>query len=100
MEVKRQLHVLNRHLAERTYMLGDNYSIADISILPWYGGLVLKWGRDVSEFLNLHEYPHLLRWAQMLSERPSVQRGRRVNRVFGNLAGAILERHDARDLDG
>jgi GST-like protein len=98
MEVKRQLDVLERQLTGRSYILGDDYSIADISIFPWYGGLVLNWGKDVSEFLSLHEYPNVLRWAERVSNRPAVQRGRRVNRIF-NFPGGIAERHDPSDLN-
>jgi GST-like protein len=99
MEVKRQLHVLNRHLDGRAFILGDDYSIADIAIFPWYGALQLQWGFQSAEFLSLHEYPQIQRWADALSARPAVGRGRRVNRIFGNLPGAVRERHDADDLN-
>lgn len=101
METKRQLDVLNRHLADNKYMVGDEYTIADIAIWPWYGGLVL--GRhydDAAQFLSVHEYPHVIRWAQEIDARPAVQRGRMVNRVFGNdKSQQLSERHDASDFE-
>lgn len=100
MEVKRQLHVLNERLSKHTFLIGETYSIADISVFPWYGGLMLDWGFGLSEFLGGQEYPHVLRWAQLLAERPAIQRARRVNRdPKGPLPGAVLERHAASDLD-
>lgn len=98
MELKRQLHVLDQRLTERTFILGDDYSIADMAIFPWYGALMLQWGYASAEFLSLHEYPHVQRWAGLLDARSAVQRGRRVNRILGNLPGAIRERHEASDL--
>jgi GST-like protein len=93
MEVKRQLDVLDRHLATHTYMAGDEYSIADIAIYPWYGGLVEGKLYEAGEFLSVHEYSHVQRWAAAVGERPPVQRGRRINRVWGDEAGQVPERH-------
>jgi GST-like protein len=93
MEVKRQLDVLDRHLATRTYMAGDEYSIADIAIYPWYGGLVEGKLYEAGKFLSVHEYSHVQRWAAAIGERPPVQRGRRINRVWGDEAGQVPERH-------
>ena len=98
MEVKRQLDVLNRHLADNRYMAGDEYSVADIAIYPWYGLLVEGALYDAAEFLSVHEYEHVRRWAAEISERPAVQRGRRVNRVWGDEALQVAERHDASDI--
>ncbi|AZE78167.1 glutathione-dependent disulfide-bond oxidoreductase [Pseudomonas synxantha] len=98
MEAKRQLDVLDKRLAVSEYIAGDEYTIADIAIWPWYGGLVK--GRlygDSAEFLAVHEYKHVLRWADAIDARPAVQRGRRVNRVSGE--EQLPERHDASDLD-
>ncbi len=93
MEVKRQLDVLNRNLAERPYMAGDEYSIADIAIYPWYGALVEGKIYEAGTFLSVHEYTHVQRWAASIGERPAVQRGRRINRVWGDEAGQVPERH-------
>ena len=93
MEVKRQLDVLDRHLAAHAYMAGDEYSIADIAIYPWYGALVEGKLYNAGEFLSVHEYTHVRRWAQAIGERPAVQRGRRINRVWGDAAGQVPERH-------
>lgn len=93
METKRQLDVLNRHLATHTFMSGDEYSIADIAIYPWYGALVEGKIYNAAEFLSVHEYTHVLRWAKTIGERPAVQRGRRINRVWGDEAGQVPERH-------
>jgi GST-like protein len=98
MEVKRQLDVLNRHLADNRYMAGDEYSIADIAIYPWYGVLVEGALYDAAEFLSVHEYEHVRRWAAEIAARPAVQRGRRVNRVWGDEALQVAERHDASDI--
>ncbi|WP_111638677.1 glutathione-dependent disulfide-bond oxidoreductase [Marinomonas shanghaiensis] len=99
METKRQLDVLDKHLAEHTYMAGDEYSIADIAIWPWYGNLVLGNLYNAAEFLDVASYKHVLRWAKAIEQRPAVQRGRIVNKSFGD--GARLEeRHDASDFDG
>lgn len=96
MEVKRQLDVLDRHLAQNAYLVGDDYSIADIAVWPWYGGLVLGQLYNAAEFLSVHEYTHVLRWARALAERPAVQRGRLVNRTG---TPGVAERHSAADLD-
>jgi len=99
MEVKRLLHVLDQRLAGRRFILGDDYSIADMAIFPWYGELALGNAYDAAEFLSTHEYENVLRWARELAERPAVQRGRRVNRTRGDLPGTLRERHDASDFD-
>lgn len=98
MEVKRQLDVLNCHLAENEYFCGDEYSIADIAIWSWYGNLVLGQAYDAAEFISAHEYTHVLRWAKMLGERPAVKRGRMVNRTWGELDEQLHERHHASDF--
>ncbi len=98
MEVKRQLDVLDRRLADRPFISGDAYTIADISIFPWYGALVLGWGNDVREFLSTHEYPNVERWATEIADRPAVQRGRLVNRKQNDWPGSLQERHDASDF--
>jgi len=100
METKRQLDVLDQRLAVSEYIAGDEYTIADIAIWPWYGGLVK--GRlygESAEFLSVHEYKHVLRWAEAIEARPAVQRGRRVNRVSGAPEEQLAERHAASDLD-
>lgn len=99
MEVKRQLDVLDRRLADNTYLNGDEYSIADIAVWPWYGSLVLGWAYGAAEFLSVHEYVHVQRWAQAIAKRPAVQRGRMVNRRQGELSSQLHERHDARDFE-
>ncbi len=98
MEVKRELDVLDKRLAESRYVGGDDYTIADIAIWPWYGGLVLGQLYDAAEFLSVHEYTHVLRWAHEIAKRPAVIRGRMVNRVMGPLASQLHERHDAGDF--
>lgn len=98
MEVKRQLDVLDRHLADHEYMAGDEYSIADIAIWPWYGGVVLGRAYDATEFLDVAGYPNLLRWARQIDARPAVTRGRMVNKADGPLEGQLHERHDAGDF--
>ena len=97
MEAKRQLDVLDKRLAVSEYIAGDEYTIADIAIWPWYGGLVKGRLYGAAEFLSVHEYKHVLRWADAIDARPAVQRGRRVNRVSGE--DLLPERHDASDLD-
>ncbi|MEM0513901.1 glutathione-dependent disulfide-bond oxidoreductase [Pseudoalteromonas sp. YIC-827] len=99
METKRQLDVLDKHLAQNEYMAGDEYSIADMAIWPWYGALVLGQAYDAAEFLSVHEYRHLLAWAKKIEQRPAVQRGRRVNRTWGEEDEQLRERHSAADLD-
>jgi GSH-dependent disulfide-bond oxidoreductase len=99
METKRLLDVLDRRLAESKYVAGDTYTIADIAIFPWYGGLV-KFGQyGAAEFLAVHEYKNVQRWADMLYERPAVKRGRMVNRLSGDPSEQLPERHDASDFD-
>jgi GST-like protein len=99
MEVKRQLDVLDRNLAEREYMAGDEYTIADIAIWPWYGAVVANAAYDAAEFLETHTYKNVKRWMDLVGARPAVQRGRMVNRVFGDPAMQLHERHDASDFD-
>jgi len=97
METKRQLDVLDKRLAVSQYIAGDEYTIADIAIWPWYGGLVKGRLYGAAEFLSVHEYKHVMRWEDAIDARPAVQRGRRVNRVSGD--DQLPERHDASDLD-
>ena len=99
MEVKRQMDVLNRHLAEHRYMVGDTYTIADMAIWPWYGALSKGQLYEAGEFLQVHEYTHVVRWAEEIAQRPAVRRGRMVNRVMGDPASQLHERHDARDFE-
>lgn len=99
MEVKRQMDVLDQHLSNNEYFAGDEYSIADIAIWPWYGALAKGVLYEAAEFLQVHEYTHVIRWADHVSVRPAVQRGRKVNRVFGDPASQLRERHDASDFD-
>ena len=98
MEAKRQLDVLERRLAESAYLGGDEYSIADIAVWPWYGQLVRGNLYGAAEFLAVHEYPHVQRWAEAIAQRPAVQRGTRVNRTWGDEASQVPERHSAADL--
>ncbi|AVE03206.1 glutathione-dependent disulfide-bond oxidoreductase [Pseudomonas sp. R11F] len=97
METKRQLDVLDQRLAVSQYIAGDEYTIADIAIWPWYGGLVKGRLYGAAQFLSVHEYKHVLRWAEAIEARPAVQRGRRVNRTSAD--EGVLERHAASDLD-
>jgi GST-like protein len=100
METKRQMDVLDRRLAESEYIAGDKYTIADIAILPWYGGVAKGYSYPGSaEFLSAHEYKHLNRWADMLYARPAVKRGRMVNRMSGDPKDQLHERHDAKDFE-
>ena len=99
MEAKRQLDVLDRQLAENRFIAGDEYTIADMAIWPWYGGLVQGEIYDAAEFLAVHEYQHVNRWAKEVAARPAVIRGRKVNRVRGKPEEQVAERHDASDLD-
>ncbi len=99
METKRQLDVLNRNLAERAFMCGDDYSIADMAIWPWYGALVKNRVYEAAEFLDTASYKHVNRWADEIGERPAVKRGVMVNRPFGAPEGQLHERHDAGDFD-
>ena len=98
MEVKRQLDVLDRRLAESEYIAGSAYTIADMAIFPWYGGLVKGWLYGAAEFLSVQEYKNVQRWADTLLERPAVKRGRMVNRVSGDPSSQLHERHDASDF--
>jgi len=99
MEVKRQLDVLNHNLASRKFLGGDQYTIADIATYPWYGALVQGKLYEAGEFLDVNSYTHVVRWAQTISQRPAVKRGRRVNRTWGEEASQLPERHAASDLD-
>jgi GST-like protein len=99
METKRQLDVLDRRLAESEYVAGDDYTIADMAIFPWYGGLVMGWAYDAAEFLSVHEYRHVRRWSEQLLARPAVRRGRIVNRTTGAPSEQLHERHDASDFE-
>lgn len=98
METKRQLDVLDRHLAEHPFMAGPAYSIADMAIWPWYGALTMGLLYNAGEFLSVHEYTNVLRWTEAIAGRPAVQRGIRVNRVWGDEASRVPERHSADDL--
>ena len=98
MEAKRQMDVLNRRLAETPYIGGDDYTIADMAIWPWYGALAQGQVYEAGEFLQVHEYTHVIRWADEIAKRPAVIRGRMVNRVMGPLASQLHERHDASDF--
>lgn len=98
MEVKRQLDVLDRNLAEREYLIGDEYTIADIATWPWYGVLVTGKIYEAQEFLDVESYQHVMRWANQIKERPAVQRGRRVNTAWGDEELQVPERHDAADI--
>jgi len=99
MEVKRQLDVLDRTLAERRYLAGEAYTIADIATYPWYGALAMGKLYEAGEFLEVESYTHVRRWAGEIKERPAVKRGQRVNRVWGEEALRVPERHHASDLD-
>lgn len=99
MEVKRQLDVLEKNLAERRFLCGDEYTIADIATFPWYGALAMGKLYDSAEFLDVQSYTHVLRWAHEIFDRPGVVRGRRVNRAWGPEEEQVLERHSAADLD-
>ena len=99
MEIKRQLDVLDRHLAEHEYMSGDAYTIADIAIWPWYGALSKGLLYESGEFLQVQEYKHVQRWTDAIAQRPAVKRGRMVNRVTGEPSSQLHERHEASDFD-
>ena len=99
MEVKRQLDVLDRHLADHEYMAGDDYTIADMAIWPWYGNLVKGLLYEAGVFLDVQTYTNVIRWTDAIAQRPAVKRGRMVNRVFGDPASQLHERHDAGDFD-
>ncbi|RZF64948.1 glutathione-dependent disulfide-bond oxidoreductase [Sphingomonas populi] len=97
METKRQLHVLDTHLAGHVYLVGDSYTIADMAVWPWYGG-VMNGAYGAQTFLSVADYPNLARWSDLIAARPAVKRGRIVNRVMGDVQ--LRERHDASDFDG
>ncbi len=99
MEVKRQLHVLDTHLEKNAYMAGDAYSIADMAIWPWYGVLAQGKIYEAGEFLDVKSYKHVQRWTSAVAARPAVQRGRMVNRAWGDLSEQLFERHDASDFE-
>jgi GST-like protein len=99
MEVKRQLDVLDRRLAESEYIAGSDYTIADIAIWPWYGGLAKGWQYGAAEFLQVQDYKNVQRWAEQVYSRPAVKRGRMVNRMSGDPSEQLRERHDASDFD-
>lgn len=99
MEVKRQIDVLDRRLEESEYLAGENYTIADIAVFPWYGGLVKGLSYGAAEFLSVQDYTHVQRWADTIFARPAVKRGRMVNRISGDPSEQLHERHDASDFD-
>ena len=99
MEVKRQLDVLDKQLAVNEYVAGDQYTIADMAIWPWYGGLLKGRLYEAAQFLSVQDYKHVQRWADAVEARPAVQRGRRVNRISGDPSQQLPERHDASDFD-
>ncbi|HEY1058435.1 MAG TPA: glutathione-dependent disulfide-bond oxidoreductase [Limnobacter sp.] len=99
MELKRQLDVLDRQLANNRYVAGDEYTIADMACWPWYGGIVVGAVYNAAEFLEAHTYTNVLRWTNELAERPAVKRGRMVNRAWGKPEEQLWERHDASDFD-
>ncbi|WP_394690918.1 glutathione-dependent disulfide-bond oxidoreductase [Hoeflea sp.] len=99
MEVKRQLDVLDRHLADNEYMAGKEYSIADMAIWPWYGRLVKGGAYEAGDFLDVDTYKNVIRWTDHIAKRPAVERGRIVNKPFGELSEQLHERHDASDFE-
>ena len=99
MEVKRQLDVLDRRLAETEFLAGDDYSIADIAVWPWYGALAKGLLYEAGEFLQVQDYRHVQRWTAQIAERPAVKRGRMVNRSWGDPASQLRERHEAGDFE-
>ncbi len=99
METKRQLDVLDRRLGETAYIAGDDYTIADIAIWPWYGQVVRNVVYEAAEFLEAHTYTNVVRWAEEIAKRPAVERGRKVNKLNGPLEDQLHERHDASDFD-
>jgi GST-like protein len=99
MEVKRQLDVLDRRLGDTEYIAGNTYTIADMAIFPWYGGLAKGWAYGAAEFLSVQDYKNVQRWADTLLERPAVRRGRMVNRTTGEPSSQLHERHDASDFE-
>ena len=99
METKRQMDVLDRRLAETKFIAGDDYTIADMAIFPWYGGLAKGWQYGAAEFLQVQDYKNVLRWAEEIYARPAVKRGRMVNRITGEPSEQLQERHDASDFE-
>jgi GST-like protein len=99
MEAKRQLDLLDQNLAERQYICGDQYTIADMAIWPWYGAVVRNLAYKAAEFLETHTYTNLVRWIDEVGARPAVKRGQMVNRPFGDKSRQLLERHDASDFE-
>ena len=99
METKRQLDVLDRRLADNEYLAGSQYTIADIAVFPWYGGLMKNWLYGGAEFLSVQDYNHVQRWVDTLLARPAVKRGRMVNKTSGNPSEQLHERHDASDFE-
>ena len=99
MEVKRQLDVLDRRLAESQYLAGDVFTIADMAVWPWYGGLAKGLLYEAGEFLSVQDYKNVQRWTDQIAQRPAVKRGRMVNRAFGELSSQLWERHEASDFD-
>ena len=99
MEIKRQLDVLDRRLADNAYLAGGEYTIADMAVWPWYGALVTNKVYEAAEFIEAHTYTNVLRWTHQIAERPAVKRGRMVNRAWGDPASQLLERHDASDFE-
>jgi GST-like protein len=99
MEVKRQMDVLDRRLADSAFVAGDRYTVADIAIWPWYGALAKGQLYEAGEFLQVHEYKNVVRWADHVAARPAVQRGRKVNRTWGQPGSQLRERHEASDFD-
>ncbi|ABS64302.1 Glutathione S-transferase domain [Parvibaculum lavamentivorans DS-1] len=99
MEIKRQLDVLDRRLAESRYIAGDEYTVADMAIWPWYGALAKGLLYEAAEFLSVHEYKNVIRWTDEIAERPAVKRGRMVNRAWGEPSSQLPERHDASDFE-
>jgi len=99
MEVKRQMDVLDRRLAEAAYLGGDDYTIADMAVWPWYGGMAKGLLYEAGEFLQVHEYKNVIRWADQIGERAAVKRGRMVNRTYGEPASQLRERHEASDFE-
>ena len=99
METKRQFDVLDKRLADNQYLCGDEYTIADIAVWPWYGQVALNVVYEAAEFLQVDEYKHLNRWTKEIEARPAVARGRMVNKTSGPPEGQLHERHDAGDFD-
>ncbi len=99
MEVKRQLDVLDQHLAHNEYLVGSQYTIADMAVWPWYGALVQGLLYEAAEFLQVQDYKHVQRWTQQIAQRPAVKRGRMVNRTWGELSNQLHERHEASDFE-